>query len=112
MHSGKEALEGLGDDGGNAFRTSRLRKTMRGSIDLDEFGVSRYQLDCSLQFVNGTEDILRAADEQRWCSQFQKMSGSQLRWLSRWMERVGQQHETLDQPRVRGRQETGLAVVS
>jgi len=61
--SSKETLEPLSDDAGDARRSSLFRKTMRRSIYLDKLGAGRYQLDCSLQFLNGAEDVLGAADE-------------------------------------------------
>ena len=61
--STEEFQELLSDDAGDAFGTSRLRKTMRGSVDRNQFDAGRYQLDCSLQFLNRAEDVLGTADE-------------------------------------------------
>jgi hypothetical protein len=37
---------------------------MRSSVDLDELGAGRYELDGSLKFINGTEHIPGATDEK------------------------------------------------
>jgi len=84
----EEFPEPPSDNAGDSFRASALRKSMRGSVDFDEFGASWYQLKGSLQLLDSPESVPGTADEKRWSAQFREMRSAKPRWVSRRMQRI------------------------
>ena len=82
---------------------------MRCSYNLDQLGPGRYQVSRRLELRDSAEHILGATHEQRWRLQLRKMSGPQLRGLSRRVEWIRQQQKSINKTGARCGQEGRLA---
>jgi len=91
------------------FLPIRLRQqTMTRTLNLDQSGWRRDQLNRRVQFLDRTKSVFSAADEQRRGMQVREMCRPKLGWFSGRMKRIREQEQSVNQIRIRSRQYAGL----
>src|SRR5215470_8519721 len=82
---------------------------MAGIVDFEKCVRRGNEFEGGSHFGNRAEGVASAMNEERGRGQLREMAGTKLRWFSRRMKRVGEQQQSVDQLRVFGDQDGGLA---